>query len=143
MAQWVMNLTSIHEDVGLIPASLSGLRIQNCHDLWCRSQTWITSCPAVAVGKASGCSSDSNPSLGTSICYGYGLKKRAVCPVSKSPKVKPTLGSILIFLLFLISNNFDCIVPANQIFFFLVLYPLTYKSFMPSTLFSVLCMETI
>ena len=31
------NLTSIHEDVGLIPGpSLSGLKIQHCRELWCR-----------------------------------------------------------------------------------------------------------
>ena len=29
------NLTSIHEDAGLIPG-LSGLRIQCCRELWCR-----------------------------------------------------------------------------------------------------------
>ena len=34
MAQWVMNPTSIHEDVGLIPAHAPvGLRIQHCHKL--------------------------------------------------------------------------------------------------------------
>ena len=29
----VTNLTSIHEDLGLILDSLSGLRIQHCHEL--------------------------------------------------------------------------------------------------------------
>ena len=38
MAQWVRNPTSIHKDVGLILASLSGLRIQHCCRLWCRWQ---------------------------------------------------------------------------------------------------------
>jgi len=31
------------------PASLSGLRIQRCHELWCRSQTWLRSGTAVAM----------------------------------------------------------------------------------------------
>ena len=35
MAQWFENLTSIREDL----AALSGLRIQHCHELWCKSQT--------------------------------------------------------------------------------------------------------
>ena len=30
-------------------ASLSGLRIRRCHELWCRSQTQLRSCIAVAV----------------------------------------------------------------------------------------------
>ena len=30
-------------------ASLSGLRIQCCHELWCRLQTWLGSHIAVAV----------------------------------------------------------------------------------------------
>ena len=32
-------------------ALLSGLRIQRCHKLWCRSQTWVQSRVAVAVGR--------------------------------------------------------------------------------------------
>ena len=43
VAQRLMNLTNIHEDVGLILASLSGLRIQPCCELWCRSQTRLGS----------------------------------------------------------------------------------------------------
>ena len=34
-------------------APLSGLRIQSCHKLWCRSQTWLGSGVAVAVMQAS------------------------------------------------------------------------------------------
>ena len=64
VAQQVTNLTSIHEDVAL----LSGLWIQRCHELWCRSQLWLGSVIAVAVTQDSSCSSDSTPSLGTSIC---------------------------------------------------------------------------
>ena len=30
-------------------ASLSGLRIQHCHELWCRSQMWLRSLIAVAL----------------------------------------------------------------------------------------------
>ena len=45
MAQWVKNLTSIHEDLGL----LSGLRIWRFRKLWCRSQTQLGFGVAVAV----------------------------------------------------------------------------------------------
>ena len=43
------NPTRNDEVVGLIPASLSGLRIWHCRELWCRSQTWLGSGVAVAV----------------------------------------------------------------------------------------------
>ena len=59
MAQWLSNLTSIYEDVVGSLALLSGLRIQRCHRLWCRSQMLLGSCIAVAVAQASGCSSNS------------------------------------------------------------------------------------
>ena len=38
VVQWVKNLTSFHEEAGLILALLSGLRIQCCHELWYRLQ---------------------------------------------------------------------------------------------------------
>ena len=56
---------------------LSGLRIQHCRDLWCRSQTWLRS--GVAVVQASNYSSVLTPSLGSSICLGCGPKKIRFC----------------------------------------------------------------
>ena len=55
-------------------APLSGLRIRPCCKLSWRSQMWLWSGVAVAVGQAS-CSSDLTPSLGTSICHWCGPKK--------------------------------------------------------------------
>ena len=46
------NLTSIHEDVGLIPGFVSGSGIWCCRELRCRSQTWLRSHVGVAVHKA-------------------------------------------------------------------------------------------
>ena len=57
-------------------ASLSGLRIQCCHKLWCTSQTQLVPGIAVAVAYISSFSSDSTPSLGTSICLGLAIKKK-------------------------------------------------------------------
>ena len=59
-------------------ASLNGLRIQPCHELWGGSQIWLRSHIAVAVAVAwsSSCSSNSTPSLGTSICCRCGPKKQ-------------------------------------------------------------------
>ena len=53
----------------------SGLRIQHCRELWCRSQVQLGSGVAVTVTKAGGYSSDSTPSLGTFICRGCSPKK--------------------------------------------------------------------
>ena len=57
-------------------ASLSGLCIWHCHELWSRSQMWLRSCVAVAVEQAGSCSSDSTPSLGTSTYCGCGPRKQ-------------------------------------------------------------------
>ena len=54
-------------------ASLSGLRIWHCHELCCGSQTQLRSVTAVA--QAGGYSSNSAPSLGTSICHECSPKK--------------------------------------------------------------------
>ena len=56
-------------------ASLNGLRIRRCHELFCRSQILLGSNVAVAVVKASSCSSDSTSSLGTSISCTCGPKQ--------------------------------------------------------------------
>ena len=56
-------------------ASLSGVRIQHCLELWCRSQILLGSHIAVVVVLAVSCTSDSNPSLGTSICWCDSKKK--------------------------------------------------------------------
>ena len=53
-------------------ASFSGLRIQCCSELWYRSQT----CLGHHCGCGLSCSSDSTPSLGTSICHRYSPKKK-------------------------------------------------------------------
>ena len=55
-------------------ASLSGLRIWCCSELWCMSQTRLRS--GVAVVQASGYSSDLPPRLGTSICHRCDPKKK-------------------------------------------------------------------
>ena len=55
-------------------ASLSGLRIGHCHELWCRSQTRLRS--HVAVAGASSYSPNLTPGLGTSICCRCGPKKQ-------------------------------------------------------------------
>ena len=54
-------------------ASLSGLRIQCCCQLWCKSQTQLGSQVTVAV--AGSYSSNYTFSLGTSICWGASLKR--------------------------------------------------------------------
>ena len=68
------NLTSIHEDAVGLCVPLSGLRIQRCHELGYKLQMRLES--GIAVGQASGHTSDSTPSLGTPICRGAALKRQ-------------------------------------------------------------------
>ena len=49
VAKWLTNLTTNHEVVVQSLASLSGLRIWYCRELWCRLQTRIRSGVAVAL----------------------------------------------------------------------------------------------
>ena len=57
MRTWVQSL-----------ALVSGLRIQHCRELWCRSQAWLGPGIAVAAAQANSYSSILTPSLGTSKC---------------------------------------------------------------------------
>ena len=57
-------------------ASLSGLRIWHCCELWCRLPMCLRSGIAVAVAVASSCSSNLTPSLGISKCHGSGPEKK-------------------------------------------------------------------
>ena len=67
VAQWLTNLRTMRLQVRSL-ALISGLRLRRCRELWCRLQTRLGSCVAVAVAEAGSCSSDSTPGLGTSIC---------------------------------------------------------------------------
>ena len=69
----VINPTALHEDAVESLPPFSGLRIQDCHELWCRSQTQLAS--GVAMALASSCSSYSITSLATSMCHGCSSKK--------------------------------------------------------------------
>ena len=76
VAQWKWTwLASMGTQVWSL-ASLSGLRIQHCHDLRCRVKIQLRSGVAVAVAKAGRCSSNSTPSQETSICWGAVLKNK-------------------------------------------------------------------
>ena len=66
-------------------ALLSGLRIQRCHERWCRSQMRLRCPTAVAVAVAGSWSSDSTPSLGASIYCGCGPKKQKTNKQTKKP----------------------------------------------------------
>ena len=56
-------------------ASLGGLGIGHCCELWCGSPTWLRSSIAVAVEWAGSCSSHLTSTLGTSLCQDCGPEK--------------------------------------------------------------------
>ena len=70
MAQWVKNLTSVHEDSGLIPGLTPWVKHLAI------PQAVVGSGIAVAVALAGSCSSDSTPRLGTSRSCRCGHKKK-------------------------------------------------------------------
>ena len=78
--------------------SLSRLRIQRCYELQCRSQAWLRSWVAVAMGSASCSSSYSTCRLGTSTCH-------RCSPEKKKEKEKESFSPILFFILFFVIEN--------------------------------------
>ena len=67
-------------------ASFSGLRIKHFRELWYSSQMPLRSCVAVAV--APSYSSDSTPSLGTSMCLRCSPKKKRKEKKRKERKIE-------------------------------------------------------
>ena len=89
MAQWKrIQLVSMRMWLRSL-ASLSGSGIRPCRKLWCRSQTRLRSCVAMAVAVASSCNTswiNSTPSLGTSTCLALKnkqTKKVYACEMTK------------------------------------------------------------
>ena len=75
MVQWVKDMTSIHEDVGLITGLIQWVRNWRCQELQCRLQMWLAYGIAVAVVWTSSWNSDLTPNLGASMCHECGHKK--------------------------------------------------------------------
>ena len=91
---WLTNPTCTRGDVRSTPGLAQWLKIRHSSELWCRSQTWLSSGVAVAAASAGGYSSDSTPSLaGTSICCGCGPKK-----TKGQKKKKLAVVSMLLFI---------------------------------------------
>ena len=59
-------------------ALLSGLRIQYCRKMQCRSQMWFASGVAVAMAEVCSCRSNLTPSSGVSTCHRCSSKKKKI-----------------------------------------------------------------
>ena len=78
-------------------ASNSGLRILHCHELWCRSQTWLGSHIAVEASGYSSSLTPTPPICGPKKKKGKKKKKKSVCErikglfssVDSKPSPKP------------------------------------------------------
>ena len=96
MAQWKrIWLVSMRTQVQSLN-SLSGLRIQHCLELWCRWQMQLGSGVAVAVAQAGSYSSNSTPSLGTSIMLWVRPYKEKNKKTKKQKNPKP-LSTFLLY----------------------------------------------
>ena len=78
---------------------LNGLRICCCCELWCRLQTQLTSHIAVAVVLAGSYSSDSTPSLETSIYCRCGSEKKKRNNMCEHPFPKRAIMSTTCFII--------------------------------------------
>ena len=76
VAQWVLNLTSIHEDTVWIPGLAQWVKDLESPQAVGGLQTQLRSGMVVAVMKASSCSSSLTPCLGISIVEGVALKRK-------------------------------------------------------------------
>ena len=105
----IMNPTSIHEEAALAP--FSGLRIQQCHELRCRSQMWLGS--RVTVSSGVGWQLQLQFNLGTSMCCTCGPKKERKKEREKERKYKNSaLGAASTFLWHLMPREHN--VPGEQ-----------------------------